>query len=136
MYKGTSSSLNFTVEDGALVVSGTASGVSPGGGGGYIIESRGNLEFDGYRKLIVKVSGISAADRFDAQKLLKLELNKRPQQTLTPGMKNRNDPDYINAQNGEAEFNLSGLRNIKSINLVFFNCAVSGVRIEVFYTNN
>jgi hypothetical protein len=132
-YDGTNSSLNFVVEGMTLVVSGTASGVTPGGGGGYIIESRENLEFNGSSRLIIRVFGIDSADKFNTQRLLKLELNKRPQQTATATMKNRIDPDYINARNGEAVFDISRLRNIKSINLVFFDCAMRDVRIEIFY---
>jgi hypothetical protein len=135
LYRGTgSSSLNYAVENGALVMFGKASGVTPGGGGGYIITSaKGNLEFSGYKTLIVKVSGISEADRFNMRKLLKLELNGRAQQTVTETMRNRNDPDYINARNVEAKFEISKMRNIKSINLVFFDCEREAVKIEVFY---
>jgi hypothetical protein len=132
-YQDRSSTLNFTVENSALVVSGRASGVTPGGGGGYIIESRDPLEFDGYKTLIIKVSGISENDRYNMRKLLKLELNKEARQTITPVMRNRNDPDYINARNEEAEFDISKVQNIKSINLVFFDCEMEAVRIEVFY---
>jgi hypothetical protein len=134
MYRGTGSqTLKITVEGAGLVVSGRASGVTPGGGGGYVIEARENLEFNGYKTLIIKVSGISDADNFDTSKLLKLELNKRARQTSTTAMRNRNDPDYINARNEEAEFDLSALRNIRSVNLVFFNCEMKNVRIEMFY---
>jgi hypothetical protein len=134
VYRGTGSqTLNFTVEGKGLVVSGTASGVTSGGGGGYIITSKGNLEFEGYKTLIIKVSGISEDDRYSERKLLKLELNKKAQQTITPAMRNRNDPDFINAVEGEAEFDISKVREIESINLVFFDCEMEAVRIEVFY---
>jgi hypothetical protein len=129
VYKDKSPALQIVNDGAALVVSGTATG----GGGGYVIETRENLEFNGRERLIVKVSGVKSTDRYDAQKLLKLELNDRVQTTVTAGMKNRNDPAYINARDGEAVFDISALRNIRKLNLVFFNCAMSGVKIEVFY---
>jgi hypothetical protein len=129
-YRDGSSTLDFTVEGKALVVSGTASGKA---GGGYIIESSDNMEFNGFQKLILRVSGISEYDRYNVKKLLKLELNGTSQRTITQAMRNRGDPDYINAQNEDAVFSLSDMRNIKSINLVFFDCAMNNVRIEVFY---
>ena len=132
VYNQVGSALTFENEGMALKVSGTASGVA-GGGGGYVIEIEENLEFSGGRRLIVNVSGIKNTDKFDAFKLLKLELNDKAQTTVTAGMKNRNDPDYINARNGEAVFDISRLRNIHKINLVFFNCAIEDVKIEVFY---
>jgi hypothetical protein len=134
VYRGTGSqTLNFTLEGKGLVVSGTASGVTPRGGGGYIIESRGNLEIDRCKKLIIRVSGIGVNDRFNGRKLLKLEINKRALPTNTPTMKNRNDPDYINAVEGEAEFDISTVRDIRSVNLVFFDCEMEKVKIEMFY---
>jgi hypothetical protein len=132
-YKGTDSMIKFTNEDMALVVSGRASGVVPRGGGGYIIETRENLEFSGGTRLIIRVSGLDDRDVFNGRRMYKLELNKRPQQTITAGMKNRVDPDYVNARNGEAVFDLSRLGGIKSINLVFFDCTVANLKIEVFY---
>jgi hypothetical protein len=136
VYRGTGSqTLNFTLEGEGLVVSGRASGVTPGGGGGYIIESRENLEFNDYKTLIIRVSGIDKSDEFNLQKLLKLELNKTPQQTFTTAMKNWDDPNFINALEGEAEFDLSKARNIRSVNLVFFNCKTEKVKIEIFYRN-
>jgi hypothetical protein len=116
----------------ALKVSGRASGISSGGG--YVIETRENLEFSGRPRLIVKVSGITKADQFDMGKLLKLELNNAAQITVTDEMRNRNDPTFINARNGvEAVFDISQLRNIRKINLVFWNCTIADVKIEVFY---
>jgi hypothetical protein len=132
-YKGTSSSLNFTIEDTVLTVTGKASKVTPGGGGGYVIEAKDNLIPNSAKQFFIKVSGIDGADDFDAFKLLKLELNDDPKITLTPGMRNRNDPTYINARDGEAVFDISRLRNIRKINLVFFNCIVANLRIEAFY---
>jgi hypothetical protein len=129
VYNKKSPALRIAVDDLGLKVSGTASEDA----GGYVIEIRENLEFSGRRRLIVKVSGVTGADKFDAGKLLKLELNNAPQTTVTAGMKNRNDSTYINARNGEAVFDISGLRNIRKINLVFFNCTVADVKIEVFY---
>jgi hypothetical protein len=115
----------------ALKVSGRASGISSGGG--YVIETRENLEFSGRPRLIVKVSEITRADQFDMGKLLKLALNDTAQITVTDEMRNRNDPTFINARNGEAVFDISQLRNIRKINLVFWNCTVADVNIEVFY---
>jgi hypothetical protein len=132
-YNSSGSTLKFAIDDMAVRVSGTASGDINGGGGGYVIDAKINLAFSGSQRLIVRVSGISGADKFDAFKLLKLELDNKAQATVTEGMKNRNDPVYINARNGEAVFDISRLRNIRKINLVFFNCAVSDVKIEVFY---
>jgi hypothetical protein len=131
-YNGSGSTLRFDMDGKALKVSGTASGIS-NGGGGYVIETRENLEFSGKQRLIVKVSGITGADRFDTGKLLKLELNNTAQITVTDEMRNRNDQAYINARNGEAVFDISRLRNIRKINLVFWNCTVADVKIEVFY---
>jgi hypothetical protein len=133
-YNGTDSTLRFRDEGMALVVSGRASGVTPRGGGGYIIESKENLEFKDKSRLIVRVTGIGEDDRFEGRRMLKLELDKRPQQTITAEMKNRIDPDFINARNDTvAVFDISRLRNIKSINLVFFDCTVENLKIEVFY---
>jgi hypothetical protein len=132
-YNGSGSTLKFTMDDMAIRVSGTASGDINGGGGGYVIDAQTYLAFSGKQRLIIRVSGISGADTFDAFKLLKLELGNKAQTTVTEGMKNRNDPTYINARNGEAVFNISSLRNIRKINLVFFNCTVADVKIEVFY---
>jgi hypothetical protein len=120
--------LRFTLDDMALLVSGKADGAQ-----GYIIHSTEDLEFSGKSRLTVKVSGISENDVFDMNKLLKLELADIPQRTITPGMRNRNDPTYINARDGEAVFDISRLQNIRKINLVFFNCTVSDLKIEVFY---
>jgi hypothetical protein len=131
-YNKASSNLVFGFDDLALKVSGTASG-GAGGGAGYVIETREPLEFNKGNRLIVKVSGIRITDKFDAVKLFRLELNGAAQRTETQTMRNRNDPDYINARNGEAEFNLSNLRNIRKIELVFFNCTVGDVKIEMFY---
>jgi hypothetical protein len=129
-YRDDSSTLDFTVEGNALVVSGTASGKA---GGGYIITSSDDMQFSGYQKLFIRVSGISEYDRYNGKKLLKLELNGIAQRTVTPAMRNKNDPNYINAQNEEAVFDISKVKNIKSINLVFYDCAMNSVRIEVFY---
>lgn len=129
-YNETSPTLRFNVDGMALQVSGTASAVQ---GGGYVIDAREPLVPNGSRQLIVRVSGISGADTFDMSKLLKLELNDSPRTTVTDGMKNRNDPTFINARNGEAVFDISRLRNIRKINLVFFNCTLTNLRIEVFY---
>jgi hypothetical protein len=120
--------LRCTVDGTALLVSGKTVDAR-----GYIIHSAEDLEFSGKSRLILKVSGIIPDDVFDMGKLLKLDLNDAPQRTITPGMRNRNDPDYINARNGEAVFDISRLRNIRKINLVFFNCTVGDVKIEVFY---
>jgi hypothetical protein len=131
-YNGTGSQLVFALDGPALKVSGTASGAA-NGGGGYVIETKEPLEFNNKSRLIVKVTGIRGTDTFDAVKLLKLELNDRAQTTVTPGMLNRNDAYYINARDGEAVFNISALRNIRKINLVFFNCTITDMKIEVFY---
>ncbi|MDR0637613.1 MAG: hypothetical protein LBG27_01705 [Spirochaetaceae bacterium] len=131
-YKGSGSTLRFDIDGMALKVSGTASGI-PNGGGGYVIDARENLAFSGNQRLIIRVSGVRGTDTFDAFKLLKLELNNAAQTTITDGMKNRNGPTFINARNGEAVFDISRLRNIRKINLVFFNCTVEAVKIEVFY---
>jgi hypothetical protein len=131
-YNRSGSTLQFDTDGMALKASGTASGVA-NGGGGYVIETKENLPFTGRQRLIIRVSGAGGADKFDAFKLLKLELNNAAQTTATEGMKNRNDPAYLNARNGEAVFNISGMRNIRKINLVFFNCTVADLRVEVFY---
>jgi hypothetical protein len=132
-YNGSGSAIQFDMDGMALKVSGRASGISSGGGGSYVIETRENLEFSGRQRLIIRVSGITEADQFDTGKLLKLELNNTAQTTVTDGMRNRNDQTYINARNGEAVFDISRLRNIRKINLVFWNCTVADVKIEVFY---
>jgi hypothetical protein len=137
LYRGTDSqTLDGIIETKGLVMVGRASGTTPRGGGGYIIEAREFLEFNGYNRLFIRVAGITDGDRFNMGKLLKLELNKTPVRTTTTAMRNRNDPDYINAVNGEAEFDLSRVRNIRSINLVFYDCEMNGVRIDVFYSKN
>jgi hypothetical protein len=132
-YKGADSTIKFTNEDMALMVSGRASGVVPRDGGGYIIETRDNLEFSGGTQLIIRVSGLDDRDVFSQRRMYKLELNKKPRQTVTPGMKNRVDPDYVNARNGDAVFDLPRREGFKSINLVFFDCTVANLKIEVFY---
>jgi hypothetical protein len=125
---GSGQDLHCTVDNTVLLVSGTTDNAAV-----YFIQSVEDLEFSGASRLIIKLSGIGADDIFDMGKLLKLELNDTPQRTITPGMRNRNDPDYINARNGEAVFDISAMRNIRKINLVFFNCTVANVRIEVLY---
>jgi hypothetical protein len=120
--------LRFTLDGTALLVSGEVRGT-----GGYIIQSAEDLEFSGKSRLTIKVSGIGESDVFDMGKLLKLELNSIPQRTITPGMRNRNDPDYINARNMETVFDLSALAEIRKIELVFYNCRVANLKLEVFY---
>ena len=132
VYNKTGSTLNIRPDGAGIKLSGTASGVK-GGGGGYVIDITQDLEFSGRSRLKIKVSGIRDTDKFDMGKLLKLELNNAALGTETAGMKNRNDPTFINARNGEAEYDISRLRNIRKINLVFFNCTVGDVKIEVFY---
>jgi hypothetical protein len=123
------SALSFASDGAGLLVTGTASKAA-----GYVIEAnRQNLVFSGKSRLKIKVSGITGKEKFDAAKLLKLELANEVMNTSTAGMKNLNDPDYINARNGEAEFDISRLRNIRKINLVFYDCTVADVKIEVFY---
>jgi hypothetical protein len=129
-YNDTSPTLRFAVEGTALKVSGTASDAK---GGGYVIDVKENLVPNSAKQLILKVSGIGGTDKFDAFKLLKLELNNAPQTTVTDTMRNRNDRTYINARNGEAVFDISRLQNIRKINLVFFNCTVADLKIEAFY---
>jgi hypothetical protein len=121
--------LTFSDDGMALKVSGAIRGAA----GGYVIENRENLPFSGKTRLKIRVSGVQAADEYDALKLLKLELGNTTLTTATAGMMNRNDSGFINARNGEAEFDISRLRNIRKLNLVFFNCAVTDVKIEVFY---
>ncbi|MDR0638962.1 MAG: hypothetical protein LBG27_08725 [Spirochaetaceae bacterium] len=135
LYRGKDTlSLDVTFDGKALVMSGTASGVTRGGGGYIIARFLKKLKFSGSKKLFMRVSGISGEDdRFNMYKLLKLELNGIAQRTVTPAMRNKNDPDYINARNKEAEFDISGMRFIRSINLVFYDCAMKKVKIEVFY---
>jgi hypothetical protein len=134
-YDGQGTSTMRFVNDGmGLRVSGMASGF-PGGGAGFVIDSKIYLDFSvsGASRLIISVSGITETDRFDQQKLLKLELNNVPQRTITEEMRNANDNDYINAQDGEAVFDISRLRNIRKINLVFYNCTIEDLKVEVFY---
>jgi hypothetical protein len=127
-FNGARSGMTFTSEGPALRVSGAAKGAE-----GYLIFSVDDLEFSGRGRLIIAVSGITENDAFDMSKLLKLELNGEPQITLTAGMKNRNDRDYINARNGEAAFDLAGLETIRRLSLVFYNCTVKNLKIEAFY---
>jgi hypothetical protein len=130
VYKNKSPALRIVNDGPALVVSGTVTG----NGGGYVIEIRENLEFSGRQRLIVKVSGVQKnTDNYDAAKLFKLELNNQAQTTVSPEMRNHNDSTYINARNGEAVFDISRLRNIRKLNLVFYNSTMTGVKIEVFY---
>jgi hypothetical protein len=125
-------SMRFASEGAALKVSGTAHG-SGYSVAGYVISGPEDLPFSGRNRLIVRVSGIKPTDEFDVMKLLKLELDSKAQSTISPGMKSYNDPHYINARNGEAEFDISRMGNIRKLNLVFYNCTVSDVKIEVFY---
>jgi hypothetical protein len=129
VYKDKSPALQIANKGPALLVSGTVTE----GGGGYVIDTRENLEFSDSNLLIVKISGVKSTDRYDAQKLLKLELNDKAQTTVSAEMKNRNNATYINARDGEAKFDISRMGNIRKLNLVFFNSAMSGVKIEVFY---
>jgi hypothetical protein len=126
--------MRFSLEGGgtALRVSGATGGYF-GGTAGYILVSPENLPLSGAKRLILVISGIKDTDRYDMQKLLKLELNDQPQPAISPGMKNYNDPAYINARDGEAVFDISALTDIRKLNLVFFNCAITDVKIEVFY---
>ena len=86
---------------------------------GYVIESE-NLGLRGKQRLKLVISGIENTDRFDQSKLLKLELNGRAQRTQNGAGMNRNDPDFINARNGEYIFDLTRPENILKINWVFF----------------
>jgi hypothetical protein len=121
--------LTFAVSGAGLRVSGRAGT----GGAGYVIDAPEVLAFSGWDRLIIRVSGLTEGDSFDSFKMLKLELDDGAQATITEGMENFNDPAYINALEGEAVFDLSGLGDIHKINLVFFNCAVAGLEVEVFY---
>ena len=112
-------------DDYALVFSGTAGR----GGAGYVIESR-NLGLERKQRLILVVSGIVTSDRFDLNKLVKLEINGIPIQS--GGNMNRNDPNFLNARNGEYTFDISGIVDIRKINLVFVNCSIGNVKIVMF----
>lgn len=66
-------------------------------------------------------------------KLLKLEVNDSALVTDTAAMKNLNDASYINARNGEAVFDITGL-SITKLNFVFWNCNIAppGVRLSLY----
>ena len=120
--------LNVRHDGLGLVFSGTAGR----GGAGYVVESR-NLGLERKQRFILVVSGITDADKFDFGKLLKLELNGNAA-IVTSGREgmNRNDPNYLNARNVEYVFDISNIRNIRKINLVFYNCSIGSVEIKVF----
>jgi hypothetical protein len=109
-----------------ILVSGTTSK-----GSGYVVEAS-DLGFAGKKQIMIKISGVDAGrDRYDYSKLFKLELNSQPINTGTGLMKNRNDDTYVNARNGECVFSLPAER-IRKIELIFYNCTVSGLKLEMF----
>jgi hypothetical protein len=71
-------------------------------------------------------------DRYDHSKLFKLELGKRSVITGTIPMKNRNDNTYVNARNGECVFSIPAPGKVRKIELVFYNCTLSGLKLEMF----
>jgi hypothetical protein len=128
-WNGTGSALNIAPAGMGIRISGKASSVA-GGGAGYVLESTGDIGFDGKNKIIIKISGITD-DRFDSFKLFKLEINGKTLSTTSDGMVNRNDNTFVNARNGECSFTISGQR-IRKIGLIFFNCEVKGINFEMF----
>ena len=108
-----------------IVVSGTTSSNS-----GIAIETR-NPGLGGRNRIILEISGITETDDFDVGKLVKLEINNVARSD-TGGNMNRNDPEYLNARNGEYIFDISALRDIRKIELVFHKCTVKSLRIDMF----
>ena|GEM_PF-2945653 len=99
---------------------------------GYVIESS-NLGLDQKQRLILDVSGIIASDRFDLNKLLKLEINDHALTAMGSSKSmNINDPNFLNAQNGRYVFDISNIEYIRKINLVFYNSSIGNVKIAMF----
>jgi len=116
---------------------GTASKEGPRGepgGASYVIEplNPDSLGLNGRRRIKLVVSGIGDTDVFDMGKLFKLELNNTPMRTQNNTGMNRNDPDFLNARNGEYVFDLAGLGTIRKINIVFYNCTVRALTLRMF----
>jgi hypothetical protein len=126
---GTMTFAEFDAGEGyvGIRVSGTTSG-----GSGYVIEAA-DLGFEGKKQIMIRISGVEAGkDRYDHSKLFKLELDNRPVVTDTVPMKNRNDNRYMNARNGECVFPIPAPGRVRKIELVFYNCTLSGLKLEMF----
>jgi len=108
-------------------ISGTATKIAAN----YVIESRRSLGISG-TQLMLKILGVDETDSFNLRKLLKLELNDRPQRTIGNTGMNHNDPDFLNARDGEYIFDLIRPENIVKINLVFYDCTVKNLSVRMF----
>ncbi|GHT50296.1 hypothetical protein FACS1894102_5700 [Spirochaetia bacterium] len=128
-YTDSSPTIRINADESGILVSGRASAR----GAGYVKESKKDIGFDGKRKIKFVISGVNNdKDNYDSSKLFKLELNGIPQTPTSPGMINGNDVSFVNARNGECIFDISKIREIRKINLFFFNCEMSNVRITIF----
>jgi hypothetical protein len=132
VYNGTGSSLKIKNDGPGIVVSGTASAVDKGGAG-YVLETKTDIRgLAGRTRVKFKVSGITGNDAFRNDQLFKLEINGKPLVSISPGMTGMTDEKYVISENGEFIFDLSNIRSIRKIELVFWNLTVSNVRIEMF----
>jgi len=123
----TGSTMTVNHENEWLVFSGSANVRSAG----YVIEST-NLGLGGMNQIKLEISGVRDTDKFDHGKLLKMELNGNPVRTQNNRNMNRNDPNYLNARNGEYIFDIANLENILKINFVFYNCTVRSITVKMF----
>jgi hypothetical protein len=132
VYNGTGSSLRIKNDRQGIVVSGTASAV-PKGAAGYVLETKTDIRgLAGKTRVKFKVSGIAGNDAFRSRQLFKLEINGKPLVSVSPGMTGTDDERYVIPKNDEFIFDLSNMRSIRKIELVFWNLTVSNVRIEMF----
>jgi hypothetical protein len=126
-YKSAGSNLNAQTDGLGIIVSGA------GSGGSVVQVQTGDLGLGGKTRLKVTVSGIvdagGNADVFNRSRLFKLEINGTPLATVTPGMINLVDRTYVNALNYEFEFDISAIRSIRKMELVFFDMKVSALKI-------
>jgi hypothetical protein len=123
----TGSTLEVRGDKKALVVSGAAGRE----GAGYFIQPP-DTALAGKKKITVKIAGVSKTDRFDKEKLFKLEINDKTVPTETEGMANKSDATFVNAANGECVFYINSFDEIYKLDFVFINCDVKQIKLSLF----
>jgi len=123
----TGSTLNVQYDGTALVFSGTTNEK----GAGYVIESL-NLGIDVNKRIMLEISGIRNTDNFDHGKLFKFVLNNNYVSTQNSRDMNRNDPQFLNARDGIYIFEISNMRGILKINIVFYNSTIQNLKVKMY----
>jgi len=123
----TGSTLGVRAVGNGLIFSGSANDR----GAGYVIESL-NLGLNGKRQIKLVISGIEGTDSFSSGRLLKFEINNRPNITVTSGGINKTDGNFLNARDGDYIFEIGNVSNILKINFVFYNCTVRNLSVTMY----